>query len=118
MSRVPPDPPGRPFADEGRAYVVAVADGAGGEPRPVRARFGATPMLLFGGVFYATDQLPTAVRLATRVTPLWHGTELCRSLSLGTATPAGSAGHVAYLAALAGGGAWLAARSIRRRVVG
>jgi len=81
-------------------------------------RFGATPMLLFGGVFYATDQLPAVLRAATRLTPLWHGTELCRSLALGTATPAASALHVAYLAALAAGGAVAATRSIQRRVVG
>lgn len=81
-------------------------------------RFGATPMLLFGGVFYATDHLPTGLRLVTQLTPLWHGVALCRSLSLGTATLAGSAGHLAYLGAFAGGGAWLATRSIRTRVVG
>ncbi len=35
------------------------------------------------------------------MTPLWHGVELCRTLSLGTADLGGAAVHVAYLLAFA-----------------
>ena len=46
--------------------------------------------------------------------PLWHGVELCRSLSLGTATSLGAAVHVGYLLALTVAG-FLAARVTYRR---
>jgi hypothetical protein len=41
---------------------------------------------------------------------------LCRSLSLGTATLAGSLGHVAYLTALAAAGIAAGNRTYRRRL--
>jgi lipooligosaccharide transport system permease protein len=49
-------------------------------------------------------------------TPLWHGVELCRSLTLGTATRAGSLVHVAYLLAFALGGYLVARITYRRRL--
>ena len=67
-------------------------------------RFGATPMLLFGGVFYPTDRLPAAVRFVAELTPLWQGVELARS---------GGWLHAAYLVVLAAGGSALAVRAIR-----
>ncbi|MDX6230012.1 MAG: lipooligosaccharide transport system permease protein, partial [Frankiales bacterium] len=51
-------------------------------------------------------------------TPLWHGVDLCRTLSLGTATWARTAGHVGYLLAFTLIGLVLAARSYRRRLYG
>ena len=38
----------------------------------------------------------------SQLTPLWHGVDLCRTLSLGTATWTGSAVHVGYLVAAHG----------------
>ena len=46
-------------------------------------RFGIIPMFLFGGAFYPVDQLPTALAVLARMTPIWHGIELCRGLVLG-----------------------------------
>ena len=46
-------------------------------------RFGIVPMFLFGGAFYPIDQLPSALEFVARLTPIWHGIELCRGLVLG-----------------------------------
>lgn len=66
---------------------------------PLIFRLGVIPSYLFSGTFFPVSQLPDALQAAAKVTPLWHGVDLCRSLSLGTATLLGSLGHVAYLSA-------------------
>ncbi len=75
------------------------ADRASPSPRPIAAfsatqrtvekfnaifRFGITPLFLFSGTFYPVDQLPTALQALAWLTPLYHGVELARGLSLGT----------------------------------
>jgi lipooligosaccharide transport system permease protein len=50
------------------------------------------------------------------VTPLWHGVQLCRSLTLGGATWTASLVHVAYLLAFALGGYAIARITYRRRL--
>ena len=64
-------------------------------------RFGMIPLFLFSGTFFPVTQLPGWIRPLAYVTPLWHGVELCRALSLGTADLARALGHVAYLLGLA-----------------
>lgn len=64
---------------------------------PLIMRLGVIPSYLFSGTFFPIRQLPGALQAVAKVTPLWHGVDLCRNLSLGTATLAGSLGHVAYL---------------------
>ncbi|MFC6020887.1 ABC transporter permease [Plantactinospora solaniradicis] len=76
------------------------------------------PLYLFSGTFFAVGQLPDALRPIVYVTPLWHGVELCRTLSLGTATWPVSLGHLAYLVALAGAGYLVARRNYRRNLHG
>ena len=36
------------------------------------------PLFLFGGAFYPISQLPDWMEPIAKVTPLWHGVELCR----------------------------------------
>jgi lipooligosaccharide transport system permease protein len=60
-------------------------------------RFGVIPMTLFAGVFFPVDSLPLAARLLAYVSPLWHGTELCRAATMGTPTAWGSGAHIGYL---------------------
>ena len=57
-----------------------------------------------------------ALQAAALATPLYHGVELARGLSLGTATWLSSLGHVAYLAALCAAGTALAVRLLRGRL--
>jgi lipooligosaccharide transport system permease protein len=79
-------------------------------------RFGMIPLFLFSGTFFPVSQLPGWAQPIAYATPLWHGVALCRSLSLGTATPGGVLLHVSYLAALAGAGLVAGHRTYRRRL--
>ena len=79
-------------------------------------RFVMIPLMLFSATFFPLSLLPAWLRPVAYVTPLWHGVDLCRSLSLGSVPVAASLGHVAYLAALAGAGIWAGGRTYTRRL--
>ncbi len=83
---------------------------------PMIYRFGMIPLFLFSGTFFPVTQLPGWLQPVAYVTPLWHGVALCRGLVLGTATLAGAAIHVGYLAALVAAGLAYGHRSYRRRL--
>lgn len=80
---------------------------------PLILRIGIVPMFIFSGAFFPLDTLPTAVAWLTRLTPAWHGVELCRDLVLGTVSIS-DLGHVAYLLALAVLGWQWARRGFRK----
>ena len=82
----------------------------------VLMRFLMIPLFLFSGTFFPITQLPAWLRPLAYVTPLWHGVELCRTLSLGTANLGGAAVHVAYLLAFALAGCVVAQRTYRKRL--
>jgi lipooligosaccharide transport system permease protein len=79
-------------------------------------RFVIMPMYLFSGTFFAVAQLPRWLRPAAYLLPLYHGAQLCRSLSLHQATFGGTAVHVAVLLALAVAGLAAARFTYRRRL--
>jgi lipooligosaccharide transport system permease protein len=79
-------------------------------------RFGMMPLMLFSGTFFPLSQLPAGLRLLAYATPLWHGVDLCRMLSLGRIDLPLALINVAYLAVLAAFGVWAGARSYRRRL--
>ncbi len=81
-------------------------------------RFLIVPMFLFSGTFFPVTQLPLAFELAAYLTPIWHGVELCRMLTLGTVELGSALGHTAYLLAWTLVGFELARRSYRRRLLG
>jgi lipooligosaccharide transport system permease protein len=60
-------------------------------------RFVIIPMFLFSGTFFPVSRLPLLLEWIAYATPLWHGVELCRGLTLGTIGPLPALGHVAYL---------------------
>jgi lipooligosaccharide transport system permease protein len=80
-------------------------------------RFGIVPLFLFSGTFFPIARLPEGLRQLAYVTPLWHGVDLARHLTLGTATWGMSLVHVAYLVAFAGVGFWLAERAYTKKLV-
>jgi lipooligosaccharide transport system permease protein len=82
----------------------------------VLMRFLMIPLFLFSGTFFPITQLPGWLRPVAYVTPLWHGVELCRGLSLGTAGLAGAAVHTGYLLALMAAGVAAAHVAYRRRL--
>lgn len=63
---------------------------------PLIARFVVIPLLLFSGAFFPVSNLPSVLAWMARLTPSWHGVELCRGLSTGDLTLANAALHVAY----------------------
>ena len=81
---------------------------------PLVFRLGIIPSYLFSGTFFPTSQLPDALETVARFTPLWHGVELSRSLTLGEATLLGALAHAAYLALFAIVGFAIAAREFRK----
>lgn len=83
---------------------------------PAIMRFVIMPMFLFAGVFYPIDQLPGWLQVVARVTPLYHGIELCRGAVLGTLELGATLGHVAVLVAYAMVGYVLARRLFQQRL--
>lgn len=80
-------------------------------------RFAVIPMTLFAGVFFPVEQLPGGLRQLAYVTPLWHGVDLCRAVTLGVPPQWSVSGHVLYLAAWSAAGWLLAGRVFRRTLV-
>ena len=79
-------------------------------------RFGIIPMFLFSGTFFPVTQLPAAARWVAYATPLWHGVDLVRSLTLGHVDVLIAFGHVAYLGLWATVGIAIAGRIFKRRL--
>lgn len=95
------------------AYATAVEND---RHFPPIFRFLIVPMFLFSGTFFPVSQLPLLFEWVAYATPLWHGVDLCRDLTLGRAELLPSLGHVAYLLAWSVGGLLLARRTYRRKL--
>jgi len=79
-------------------------------------RFVLIPLFLFSATFFPITQLPAWIRPVAYVTPLWHGVELCRGISLGTLTIGGAFLHVGYLVAVTLAGLAVGRQTYRRRL--
>jgi lipooligosaccharide transport system permease protein len=79
-------------------------------------RFVILPMFLFSGTFFPVENLPTVLEAIAYLTPLWHGVELCRQLTLGE-VELSALGHFAYLASCIAIGISLAHYTYRKRLV-
>jgi lipooligosaccharide transport system permease protein len=73
------------------------------------------PLFLFSATFYPLDVYPPALQVVVRLSPLYHGVQLIRSLTLGVIHP-GLLGHAAFLVVMAGVGAVIAARRLHRQL--
>ena len=82
-------------------------------------RFGITPLFLFSGTFYPIDSLPEPLQVIAWLTPLYHGVDLTRALSLGTVAtdPLAAIGDVVYLTAMFAIGAIVMLRTLSHRLV-
>jgi lipooligosaccharide transport system permease protein len=80
-------------------------------------RFGLTPLFLFSGTFFPIEQLPEAIRWIAYLTPLWHGVDLIRSLTLGIAEPGLAVVHLAVLGIYIAAGTTAALVTFRRALV-
>ena len=95
------------------AYVITLTSET---PLSNLFRFIMTPLFLFSGTFFPWRQLPHWAYPIAYATPLWHGTELCRALTTGTATWASAAIHIAYLGTMAVVGLLVGQITYRRRL--
>ncbi|MGW5702062.1 ABC transporter permease [Amycolatopsis japonica] len=80
-------------------------------------RFILIPMTLFSGTFFPISELPAPLMWIAWISPLWHGNEAARAVSLGTVGPLATLGHLAFLVVLAGVGWALAHKYFYRRLV-
>lgn len=80
-------------------------------------RFAIIPMFLFSGTFFPVSQLPAALEWIAYATPLWHGVDLCRALTLGRVHWPLALVHVLYLAAWGAAGVVAALHTYRRRLL-
>lgn len=80
-------------------------------------RFLVNPLFLFSGTFFPIDRLPAAVQWVAAATPLYHGVALIRSLVLLTPDLDRWWLHTAYLLIFFGVTAFIAERTLRRRLV-
>ncbi|WP_282769969.1 ABC transporter permease [Saccharomonospora viridis] len=80
-------------------------------------RFVVIPMVLFAGTFFPVEQIPLALRWLAWISPLWHGNELARGVTLGGLGPLAALGHAAVLLVLFTVGVLLARRCYDRRLV-
>jgi lipooligosaccharide transport system permease protein len=75
------------------------------------------PTLLGAGTLAPTGLMPGALALVARLTPLWHGVQLCRWYAGVQALSAWAAcAHIAYLSAWTGAGYLVARRSFHHRL--
>ena len=79
-------------------------------------RLGVIPQFLFSGAFFPISSLSTALERVAKLTPLWHGVDLTRMLTLDTLETGPALAHLAYLLALVALGGWLAVRRLAKRL--
>lgn len=79
-------------------------------------RLGVVPLSLFSGAFFPIANLGAVLEWTARLTPLWHGVNVTRMLTLDTWTATGWL-NLLVLAILAVLGYWASLRGLRRRVV-
>ena len=80
-------------------------------------RFAILPMFLFSGIFFPITQLPIALQWFAYATPLWHGVDLCRQLTLGDVAQWSALLHVVFLVVWTAVCMTLAFVSYRQRLV-
>lgn len=79
-------------------------------------RFGITPLFLFSGTFFPITRLPRVLQRAAWLTPLFHGVELVRGMTLNTLESPAWGIHVAYLIGMLISGICAALWTFRRKL--
>lgn len=80
-------------------------------------RLGVFPLFLFSGAFFPVSNLGTVLEAVAWLTPLWHGVDLSRMLTLGTLEPGLATVHVVVLGALVVLGWRWSASGLAKRLV-
>ena len=84
---------------------------------PVIYRVGLVPLFLFSGAFFPITNLPPVMQWLAVATPLWHGVDLTRMLTLGDLDAAAALVHLAYLTVMLAVGWWWSVRRLTRTLV-
>jgi lipooligosaccharide transport system permease protein len=79
-------------------------------------RFVVTPLFLLSGTFFPIKELPVWGQVVAQATPLFHGVELVRQLTLYD-LDISAVWHLAYLFALLGVGIFLGIRNFQKRLM-
>jgi lipooligosaccharide transport system permease protein len=80
-------------------------------------RFVVLPMFLFSGTFFPISRLPVALQAVAYLTPLWHGVNVCRQLTLGRIDVVSVVASVIFLVAWTVAALTVAHITYRRRLV-
>jgi lipooligosaccharide transport system permease protein len=80
-------------------------------------RLGMIPMFLFSGAFFPVSNLDPFLEVVAKLTPLWHGVDLTRMLTVGDVHAGWALVHLAYLGALAIAGYLVVVRKLEKRLV-
>jgi lipooligosaccharide transport system permease protein len=79
-------------------------------------RFVVTPLFLLSGTFFPVEELPRWGQVVAQGTPLYHGVELVRQLSI-YHLDISALWHLAYLIALLGVGVIVGIRKLTERLM-
>jgi lipooligosaccharide transport system permease protein len=80
-------------------------------------RFVVTPLFLLSGTFFPVDSMPGWAQVIAQFTPLYHGIELVRQLTIFDFSSASAAGHLLYLLGFLALGSSIALRNLTKRLV-
>lgn len=80
-------------------------------------RFVVTPLFLLSGTFFPLDSLPTWVVVVANLTPLYHGIELIRQLTIFDFSPLSAGWHLLYLVTFLVVASRIALRNFEKRLV-
>ncbi|CAN5155680.1 ABC transporter permease [soil metagenome] len=105
---------GMAFATPLYGYTAGLSNEAG---FAVVYRLVLVPLFLFSGAFFPISNLPSGLQQVAMLTPLWHGVDLTRMLTLGTVDGSALLVHVAYLAVVVVLGWWWSLRRLSKRLV-
>jgi lipooligosaccharide transport system permease protein len=95
------------------AYAATLKSGSNFN---VLFRFGITPLFLFSGVFFPITRLPRPLQVVAWASPLFHGVELVRGLTLNAIQSPAWMIHVTYLLGLVIIGLVVARQTFRRKL--
>ena len=80
-------------------------------------RFVVTPLFLLSGTFFPIESLPGWAVVIANFTPLYHGIELVRQLTIFDFALLSAAWHLLYLVAFLALGSTIALRNFRKRLI-
>lgn len=75
------------------------------------------PLFLFSGAFFPISNLSAPLEWLARLTPLWHGVDLTRMLTLDSVDGSLALVHLAYLGTMSALGCWWAVRRLTKRLI-